>query len=138
MTKFEIKGARQMDRLLKELGPKTASRVGDQALRAGARVIVKEAKRLVPVDTGELRDSITVVTPRRRKDTDTREVQIGFKPPASRRAHLTEYGTSKDPGSPFMRPAMDAKAEETLEAIGKTLARGITREAEKLAKPVKK
>jgi len=137
ITDFTIRGAKEMDKLLRELGPRTANRVGDQALRAGAKVIVEEAKRLVSVKTGELRDAITVATEKSRTAGDERIVFIGFKPPVSRRAHLTEYGTSKTPAKPFIRPAMDTRASDALAAIGKVLARGITREANKLAKPVR-
>jgi HK97 gp10 family phage protein len=131
---FDIKGADEMERLLKELGPKVAARVGDQALRAGARPIVAEAKRLVHKRTGELRKSITARIERKRKDDDERVVLIGFKAPASRRAHLEEFGTAHSRAHPFMRPAMDSKAGEALDEIGRVMAKGITREAAKLAK----
>jgi hypothetical protein len=60
-------------------------------------------------------------------------VLIGFKPPVSRRAHLTEYGTSKHGARPFMRPAMDAKAGEALTVMAETMASGILREEWKQA-----
>ena len=132
---FDIKGAAEMERLLKELGPQVASKVGDQSLRAAAKPIVAEAKRLVHVRTGKLRDSITAVVERKRKGANERVVLIGFKPPVSRRAHLEEFGTSKQAAHPFMRPALDAKAGEALNEMGRVMAKGITREAEKLAKP---
>lgn len=131
---FDIKGAAEMERLLKELGPRVASRVGDQALRAATKPIIAEAKRLVPVRTGKLRDSIISRVERKRKDDSERVVLIGFKPPASRRAHLTEFGTSKSAAKPFMRPALDAKAGEALNEMGRVMARGLTREAEKMAR----
>lgn len=134
-TDFAIAGAAQMEKLLKELGPEVAARLGDQALRAGAKPIIDEAKRLVPVRTGQLRDSLTVVIERRRKEDDERLAVIGFKKPVSRIAHLIEFGTSKMAAKPFMRPAMDAKAGDALGQMGKVLARGIEREAKKLAKP---
>lgn len=132
---FKIEGALEMERLLKQLGPEVASRVGDQAVRAAAKPIVEEAKRLVPVDTGRLRDSITVVTERKRKGDNERVALIGFEKPVSRRAHLTEFGTKHAAARPFMRPALDSKVGEALGEMGKVLARGIDREAKKLAKP---
>ncbi len=134
---FEIKGAKEMERLLRELGPNVASRAGDRALRAGAKPIVAEAKRLVPVKTGELRDSIIVVGERRRKGDNERVVVIGFKMPGSRRAHLTEFGTVHAPAQPFMRPALDSKGGEALNETGRVLGKGITSEALKLAKPLR-
>jgi HK97 gp10 family phage protein len=134
-TDFSIRGAKEMERLLKELGPNLAAKVGDQALRAGAKPIIEEAKRLVPVKSGALRDSITVATERKRNADNQRMVLIGFKKPHSRRAHLTEFGTVHSVAKPFMRPALDGKAGEALNEMGRVLAKGIEREAKKLAKP---
>lgn len=134
-----IEGAAEMERLLKELGPEVANKVGRQAVRAGARAIAEEAKRLVPVDTGALRDSIVVKTLGEGEGFREAKVQavIGFEKPASRRAHLTEFGTARAAARPFLRPAMDSKAGEALDEMGRVLAKGITREAEKMARPGK-
>lgn len=136
VMKTSIAGAKEMEKLLKFLGPEVANKVGRQAARAGAKVIVDEAKRLVPVRTGELRDALTVVTQGEGAGYREGKVQavIGFKKPSSRRAHLTEFGTSKSAAKPFLRPAMDSQANEALNAMGKVLSKGITREAEKLAR----
>lgn len=131
---FGISGAKEMEKLLTELGPEVARRVGQTAVRAGAMVIVEEAKRLVPVRTGELRASITAVSVKTNEEKQV-TAEIGFLKPTSRRAHLTEFGTATQAAHPFMRPAMDAKAGEALEEMGKVLGRGIDREAKKLAKP---
>lgn len=134
LVEFEIKGAREMERLLKELGPEVASRVGDQSLRAGAKPIVDEAKRRVHVRSGELRDSITDQIERKRKAATERVIYIGFEKPTSRRAHLEEFGTRFQDAHPFMRPALDTKPQEALQEMGRVMARGIDREARKLAK----
>ncbi len=138
VIEFKITGAKEMERLLKELGPNVASRAGDRALRAGAKPIVAEMKRPPPagvaVDTGELRDSIIVVGEKRRKGANERVVVIGFKKPGSRRAHLTEFGTVHAPAQPFMRPALDSKGGDALNETGRVLGKGITSEALKLAK----
>lgn len=125
---FQIKGAKEMEALLKDMGPKVASRLGDKALRAAARPIVKEAKRLVPKRTGDLRRSITAMASKEGRANNERLVVIGFRPPASRRAHFIEYGTSKAAAHPFIRPAMDAKSAEALTAMADVLATGLLRE----------
>jgi HK97 gp10 family phage protein len=132
-TDFKIQGAKAMEQALQALGPKAAGQVGGNAVRAGARVLVKEAKRLVPVDTGRLRDSIKVVTLKKNK-RGANEVGavVGFEKPASRIAHLVEFGTSHSSAQPFMRPAMDSQKEAILSAIGKTLADGIIKKASKI------
>jgi len=132
-VKFNIRGAKEMERVLKKLGPQTAARVGDKSLRAGAKVIVDEAKRLAPVLYGDLRKSIAV-GPGKSSDPGERVVLIGFKRPESAIAHLVEFGTAHSPAQPFMRPAMDTRAGEALDAMGEIMAKGITAEAAKLAK----
>lgn len=135
MIEFTIDGAAEMERLLKDLGPVVASSVGDKAVLAGAKPIVDEAKRLVPVRTGALQKSIKAQVERRRKADDERVALIGFERPTSAIAHLVEFGTVHSAAHPFMRPAMDAKAGEALEEMGRVLGEGIEREAVKMAKP---
>lgn len=139
-VKFDIRGAKEMDALLKQLGPQVAARVSDQALRAGAQLIVDEAKRLVAVRSGQLRDSI-IAQKDKRPNQDQRTILIGFDKDApgspSNRAHLVEFGSSKMAARPFMRPALDSQAGNALDAMGKVLARGLVREARKLAKPAR-
>ena len=96
-----------------------------------------EAKRLVPVRTGALKRSITTAVERRRKGQAERVVVIGFKKPHSRRAHLEEFGTRHSAAHPFMRPALDTKANEALSEMGDELAKGIADEAAKLARPAR-
>lgn len=159
---FRIEGAKELDDLLKQLPGRTAGRIGSNALRAGARVIRDEAKRVVPVDTGDLRDSIKVITGRADRRTQ-RIVHVGSFGPDSRLAHLVEFGTAVHritakagkvlayisgfqrvfarsvlhPGAkpqPFLRPAGDAKAREALDTMGDVLGVGIEREAAKLGR----
>ena len=136
IVKFDIKGAKEMERILKALGPEIASKVGDQALRAAGKVVADEAKRLVHVRSGALRDSIVVRGERKRKNANERLVQVTFEKPHSRRAHLEEFGTSRQAAHPFLRPAADNKVKEAIGAFGKVMARGVAREAKKMAKPL--
>ena len=129
-----ITGAREMSRVLSKLPPKIGGRVLANAVRAGARVIAKEAKARVPVRTGALKKSIAVrkATGRRASRTGVR-VHVGFLKPVSRRAHLTEFGTAHSAAQPFLRPAFDSRAPAALAKIGQILGRGIERAATKLA-----
>jgi HK97 gp10 family phage protein len=122
---FKITGAKEMEALLKQMGPRLASRAGDQSLRAGARIIVAEAKRLAPVRTGALRRSITMASQRQPSGSSRRVVLVGFRPPVSRRAHFTEFGTRHSPAEPFLRPAFDVRAVNALSEIGRVLALAI-------------
>lgn len=139
---FKLKGAEELNAALKELGPTVATKLRTPALRAGAAPVVKEAKRLVPVRSGALKKSITVRTIRNvsfvpgkgLRTAGPSRVVIGFLRPASRHAHLVEFGTSKMAAEPFMRPALASQAAAAFKAMAESLARGIAREAAKLAK----
>lgn len=133
-AKFKFDGGLQLAAGLKQLGPAIAGKVGDQALRAGAKVIVQDAKDRVPVLSGELRDAIDTRVEKKSRPEDARKIEIGFRPPVSRRAHLTEFGTAHSAAQPFLRPALETKGEDALKAIAGVLERGVDREAKKLKK----
>lgn len=160
-VEFKIEGAKELDDLLKQLPGRVAGRVAANSLRSGARIIRDEAKRQVPVDTGDLQKSIKVLTGRTAK-RDSRIVHVGVFGKDSRLAHLVEFGTAahriatktkqvlaflvgysrvyarsvQHPGAkekPFLRPAADAKVGEVVAEIGRVIGDGIEREAVKLA-----
>lgn len=127
MARVAVRGAKELEALLKKLPAKVAKRVVNNGLRAGARIIRDEMKAGVPVDTGELRDSIRVATVKG-------QVKVGFEPPASRRAHLTEFGTEFQPAQPFARPAIDARGPDAIRKIGEVMGKGIAKEAGKVGR----
>lgn len=94
----------------------------DQALISSADEVVKEAKRLVPVRTGMLRAGIARSDPRMGR-TGERMIAVGIKPPVSRRAHFTEFGTVRSAAQPFLRPAMDGKSLSNINLMGRILNR---------------
>jgi phage protein, HK97 gp10 family len=130
-VQVKIEGALELEKALKELGPIPARKLGGKALKAGGEIIADLARVLVPVRTGALEDSITVVMVRATKDSE-RKAAIGFRPPASRYAHLVEFGTSHSAAQPFIRPAIDAKGEDAIAVIGEQLWAGIAAEATKV------
>jgi HK97 gp10 family phage protein len=62
--------------------------------------IVEKARELVPVDTGQLRDSINFTY---RQDTGELQIHADMY-----YAIMVEYGTSKTPAQPYLRPALMA------------------------------
>ena len=135
---FEIRGAKELQDLLVKLGPRPAERAGDRALREAAKPIIAEAKRLVPKRTRALMRSITYGPVKGSgKKAHSREGYIGFKRPISRRAHLTEFGTSHSAAQPFLRPAMDTKTPQALEILSQILAQSIEKEAKALTKKIR-
>ena len=119
----KVEGLTGLDRALRDLEPKLARRQLGNAVAAGGRVVRDEAKTRVPVDTGLLKESIVVRRPR----GTLGQAVVGFLSPVSRRAHLTEFGTSRARARPFMRPALATKADAAIAKIADTLRRGLDR-----------
>lgn len=137
--KSSIKGAAAMESVLKQLPSKIGEGEVLGALRAGAKPIVGAAKQKVPKRSGALRKSITVRKgSRRRAAKGGGQVVIGFKKPQSRRAHLTEFGTSKTAAQPFVRPAIEEKAGEAIGIIGQEMGEWIEEAAVRRAGPYAK
>jgi HK97 gp10 family phage protein len=80
---------------LLRLGIDTAAK---EALEEEAEAIAEEMRAAVPVDSGELRDSISV-------DADGSEARITADAPY---AAFVEHGTSDTPAQPFAGPAAEA------------------------------
>lgn len=129
---LRIRGAKELEQALREFGPKFTSRLGNRALKAGAQPVVDEAKRLVPVRTGELQQSITAIVSRDH-GREQRKVKVGFRYPAARRAHFTEFGTATQLAQPFLRPALDSQSQAVIDEITRVLEQGLAREEYKQA-----
>jgi HK97 gp10 family phage protein len=132
--RFTLQGGAALERALKQLPKKLEKRVVENALTAGGRVVAKKVAENAPEDTGALADSVVVrrKAPKRRREPGL--VFLGFQPPVSRRAHLTEYGTRYQKAQPFIRPAIDSEARAFFQKVGARIAKGLEREAAKLAK----
>lgn len=87
----------------------SAGRVGalaSAAVRKTAFDIQADAQALAPVDTGALRNSISVdITGDGRSLSMTAEIG-----PTVEYGIFQEYGTSTQPGKPYMGPAFDRRA----------------------------
>jgi HK97 gp10 family phage protein len=137
-TTVKLEGLREVKAALQRLRATTETSIIKQVLSARAEPIAETARRLAPVEHGDLRDGIVVsdrLTARQRglhqkRGPNEVEVFVGAGPHPQ--AHLQEFGTSHHPAQPFMRPAWDQHKEKALEgivadfwaAIKKALARG--------------
>jgi HK97 gp10 family phage protein len=139
MANIGLKGGKEIQDFLNTLAPKLEANIMRSALRAGAKVILEEAKQNVPVSSGDLRDSLRVSTSSK-KGLVTASVKAGNKKVWYSR--LVEFGTAphsirarsgflnfggiftksvEHPGSkakPFLRPAFDSRSNQAIEAIG--------------------
>lgn len=121
---MKITGADKLERALRELGTEVAGRLGTNAVRAGARVIARDAKRRAPVgETGDLKKSVKV--PKQVDRTaNSRVAYAGSKLFYSR---FVEFGTSRAPAKPFLRPAMDEQAQAAVQKMLDNLGAGINK-----------
>lgn len=152
-NELHVSGLSELDKLLKELPAKIEGNIMRGAVRAGAKVMEERAKQAVPVDDGDLRDSIKVTT-RSRRGKVTASVRAGGK--KAFYAHMVEFGTARHfikprkrkslffaglarevvdhPGSapkPFMRPALDNSQQEAVDAAAAYIRARLAKEAAK-------
>lgn len=95
---FELRGGAELDKLLEELPKRVATRLGRNAVNAGARVIAAEARRRAPVETGDLKKAIRVRSKRSRLPITLRlnsvEATAGVGGREGPLAHIIEFGTA--------------------------------------------
>ena len=155
---IEIKGLRELDYNLKQLPLKIQKKVLRQAVRAGATVIRKEARKNIkglPEKTGTLRKSISIAKSREsiphnpiftigpsNKGWYGHLIEYGFTATGPKKKGLT-YRDSRArahkfgkhvPAKPWLRPAFDTTVKKVIQQMGKRLGIGIEREAAKLAR----
>lgn len=110
MADLGVKGGEELARALLEFTPNLEKNMMRGAMRAGAKVIADEAKNRVPVDSGELKDSIRVRAGRIRAGKVLFYVQAGSSKPIKKKgadgkteyknpwyAHLVEFGVKSHP-----------------------------------------
>lgn len=99
------------------------------AAQAGAQVLYDEVKVRVPVSKktrklksgrtvapGALRDSIYQVYSKDNSQAERATYHVSWNYKKAPHGHLVEFGTSRSPAHPFLRPAYDAKVNEALQA----------------------
>lgn len=130
-----VQGLKELNDALEKLPDKLQKRAVSNAMAAGAREIRNEAKRLVPVEEGTLKENIvvskTVKIKGQRKSLKGSAV-VGLRNEARYYGHLIEFGKSNTAPQPFLRPAFDNANKKALQIIGQKLGREIEKQARKL------
>jgi HK97 gp10 family phage protein len=107
MSDFEFSELHEIERTIDASGPKVEA-LAKAVVRKMGFDTVAEAQALVPVDTGNLKNSIGV---------DFDADGLGFEAgPTANYGHFVEWGTSRMSPRPYMRPAFD-KVTEPLDAL---------------------
>ena len=141
MTSLRVRvdGLEELKRELEALSSDMSRKVLRSATGAAAQVIRKAARDLVPVDSGKLRKAIYIKHMRELSSSTQQEYYISVRNgPRERRKiraggsgidawywKMVEFGTSKMPAKPFIRPAYESKKSEALEAMKKKLRQRI-------------
>ena len=99
---------------LKEMGRK-GSQIENKALLAGAEIINNEIKKNAPTKTGHAKSFLKVS--KVKKEKGIKVVKVGISKSDNSEAFYLkfhEYGTSKMPARPFMKPAFLRKRKDAL------------------------
>jgi len=129
---IEVNGLDEVLKKLKKLPEKVQKRVLVGAVRAGAKPIIKEAKRLVPVRTGTLKKSIGVVKRRSKNKNLIHFTVTPRKKKGGWYAHYVEFGTLKMSARPFMRPAYEKEGENSIKFVREYMKKRVDKEIAKL------
>lgn len=123
-----IEGLSELRDTLRELPKSTAKNVLRRVLKKRAQPFAASAQSAVPIEEGELKESIVVSTrlsPRQKRlnrakaHKDVVEVYVG--PGPIKHAHLQEFGTEHHAAQPFLRPAWDKHKLAAIEGIAEDL-----------------
>lgn len=120
-----IEGADEVAKLLESMG-EAASIILEQAAEAGGKVVLKDAKKRCPVDSGKLRASLHLEKGKTKKPEIKQEVKIS---PGKTEYYGTfvELGTTRQAAQPFMRPAVDENKDIIAKAINQEVLRALRR-----------
>ncbi|AEC22288.1 hypothetical protein PT7_P052 (plasmid) [Pusillimonas sp. T7-7] len=135
-TSMQMTGLRELGAAMKELDSRVQKRIARSATAAGARVIANEAKKLVPVDTGNLKKNIRTAN-LKPNQPGLQETVVGVrvkgkKDDSAYYFRFLEFGTAHMAPRPFLRPAFETKKQEAAGKIKEQLAKRLEAEAQKI------
>lgn len=115
-----IEGVPDLQKALSNLGQAFGKKACDEALTMAADHVAERMRQLVPVLTGDLRDSIAVAI-------GADDVRVGPAGKHAWRAHFTEFGTVNHGAEPFIRPAFDGEQANVTKIISTRMQSSISR-----------
>lgn len=153
-SNIKVKGMKELSEMLQTFPEKLRVNILRSALRAGANVVKEEVKVQLAsqghVETGQLRDGVKVAT-KFKGDTVIANVKMGGKHSfvanwleftgaaphriTGKKGGFLSFGglfakSVQHPGfqpKPFMRPALDGKAQEALVAVAERIKKRLTK-----------
>lgn len=141
VVSVKVDGFKEIKKALDTLGKVATTSVLRSALRKAGTPVVHTAMLLAPKRTGDLASSVdirsTLTTRQKRfspKQKGEVELFIGPSHPTGAHGHLLEFGTSRMPAKPFLRPAWDTHKEGVLKTLEKEIWDAIERVRRRLAR----
>jgi HK97 gp10 family phage protein len=138
---FDLEGLTAIGKFLKAFPEVIQARVLDGGMKAAADAMVEPLQRAAPVFSGRLELSIASKknsfrsNARRSRATGVLEVSsvVLLRYPGKRYWHFTEFGTSKMPARPWVRPTFAANQGRVVEVVKAYVGRRTIGEARRLA-----
>ncbi|MFC2967717.1 HK97-gp10 family putative phage morphogenesis protein [Acidimangrovimonas pyrenivorans] len=120
--------------------PEAVVRDVQPALIKGAEEVAANMRALVPVDTGALKDSITVTAPGQstpayaegggKRTAGSNQALVTAGNEKVRHGHLQEFGTVKQEAQPFLRPGFRLAKPKALRRIQRAIGQAVRKAAE--------
>lgn len=112
---------------LEELDKKVQKNISDEALREGAKILLKGQEKTVPRDTGQLANSLIIgkITGSGAK----RKILVGINPAKAEKVsygYYQEYGTTVMLGKKWMKRAWISTTKDANKAIGQSLSKRLS------------
>lgn len=126
---FKASGFRELDRTFARLERGATAAEKQRALTKGATIIADEERQLVHSRSGKLARSIVVTGEARDLPVDENFVYFGPSLPDGWYGRLVEDGTSRSAAHPYVRPAVDMKAEAAADAVAADLLESVMKAA---------
>lgn len=118
MTNVKFEGLADLQRQLANLSNRTS--IEKKALEAAGEHLQNAISDSVPIKTGALKGSIT------KGEVKDGKILVGpSQQGPSYRAHFVEFGTSKMPAKPFMRPTFEREKQKLESIMAEEIKRGL-------------
>lgn len=136
-----VQGIAALNKKLTELVPAKVEAATRKAMEKGAQELVEMMKRLAPVDSGDLRDSIgwtwgdapagsfTILKASSGAEYGALQITVYAGNRQAFYARWQEYGTSKTPAHPFFFPAYRAMRKRIKSRITREMRKAIKAES---------
>lgn len=125
---IKVTGIDQVLAKLKDMPPRVQRKLLRSGLAKGARIVLRRAKELVPVDDGDLKKSgrVAGLEGAQALGFAGKSAPIGkrvvFDAP---HAHIIEAGRKNASAQPFLGPALDEKQPQVFEVLGQSVDEAI-------------